>query len=287
MKRFLVSTGAASATRTSRSPTTGVGEYDRSSGAKRMRRGDQDASIASTRSTRGLSTADAATRPSQPRSRKISTHADLDVLYYPKFLPDGSIRGCGLASLPLEQTSIIMFGKRIKEPRLTGYFGTKALKYSGSVRNPKPFTDELNDIREKIEALPEVRRALEMDIPHATTGAEISSRCMPSDRPAHHSFNGCLANLYVDGSHYMGFHRDDEPENGPSRANRVIASVTLGESRRFVFKRDSDGAKVEMNLEPGSLLLMKGRTQSLWKHSVPKTSKSVGKRLNLTFRVII
>ena len=281
MKRFLVpAASSGTPTKTRRA----------SSGGKRLT-GRCDATHHDASNTANTETLPAG--PPRPRPRKIGNHSDLDVLYYPKLLPDGSISGCGLANLPLEQTSIIMFGKSIEEPRLTCYFGTKPLKYSGSVRNPRPFPDELDDIRKKIEALPEVKRALEIDttitgvktgISTATGSARSSSS---DDNPTHHNFTGCLANLYLDGSHYMGFHRDDEPENGPSRSNRVIASVTLGESRRFVFKRDSDGARVEIDLEPGSLLLMKGRTQSLWKHSVPKTSKSLGKRLNLTFRVII
>ena len=242
-----------------------------------------------------------------PRPRKIGHHDGLDVLYYPRFLNDGSITPA-LANLPLEESSILMFGKTVKEPRLTGFFSSndRPLKYSRSIRHPLPLTEELDSIRRKIEELPDVQKAL--------TKEEGQSNCVPNkskynnkndeederlhevlamnqksdtSSPSRYSFTGCFVNMYADGTHYMGFHSDDEAENGPSKDNRVIASVTLGEARRFVFKRKSDGTKVELMLEPGSLLFMKGRTQSIWKHAVPKTTKPMGKRLNLTYRVIL
>eukprot|EP00563_Minutocellus_polymorphus_P015448 CAMPEP_0181051478 /NCGR_PEP_ID=MMETSP1070-20121207/17079_1 /TAXON_ID=265543 /ORGANISM="Minutocellus polymorphus, Strain NH13" /LENGTH=245 /DNA_ID=CAMNT_0023130509 /DNA_START=60 /DNA_END=794 /DNA_ORIENTATION=- len=217
-----------------------------------------------------------------PQPRKISHHDDLDVLYYPRFIDDGSISPA-LSSLPLEETSIVMFGKTVKEPRRTGYFSSsneRPLQYSGSVRHPLPLTAELELIRKKIEELPDVKMALAMcgsasslsrngllkknkndDVQETTVEEQEGGKKSSASR---YSFTGCFANMYLDGSHYMGFHSDDEVENGPSKDNRVIASVTFGEGRRFVFKRKSDGTKVELTLAPGSLLLMKGRTQSIW-----------------------
>lgn len=188
----------------------------------------------------------------RPRPRKIGHHDDLDVLYYPRFLSDGSITPA-LANLPLKESTIVMFGKTIKEPRRTGFFSSndRPLKYSGSIRHPLPLTKELESIRRKIEELPDVQKAL-MDQKNDTSS------------PSRYNFTGCFANMYEDGTHYMGFHSDDEAENGPSKDNRVIASVTFGDARRFVFKRKSDGTKVELILDPGSLLLMKGRTQSIY-----------------------
>lgn len=232
-----------------------------------------------------------------PRPRKIGHHDDLDVLYYPRFLIDGSITPA-LANLPLKESTIVMFGKTIKEPRRTGFFSSndRPLKYSGSIRHPLPLTEELDSIRRKIEELPDVQKALlkgrgESDgvrnkSKYNNNNDEMDQKNDTSS-PSRYSFTGCFANMYEDGTHYMGFHSDNEAENGPSKDNRVIASVTFGEARRFVFKRKSDGTKVELTLEPGSLLLMKGQTQSIWKHAVPKTAKSMGKRLNLTYRVIL
>ena len=191
-----------------------------------------------------------------------------------------------------------MFGKTIKEPRRTGFFSSngRPLKYSGSIRHPLPLTEELDSIRRKIEELPDVQKALVKErggsnnVPNKSkynnNSGEMDKKNDTSSS-SRYSFTGCFANMYEDGTHYMGFHSDDEAENGPSKDNRVIASVTFGEARRFVFKRKSDGTKVELTLEPGSLLLMKGRTQSIWKHAVPKTTKPMGKRLNLTYRIIL
>ena len=42
-----------------------------------------------------------------------------------------------------------------------------------------------------------------------------------------------------------------------------------------------------MDLVHGSLLLMQGPTQHHWVHAVPKTSRAVGERINLTFRYVV
>ncbi len=43
---------------------------------------------------------------------------------------------------------------------------------------------------------------------------------------------------------------------------------------------------ISVELEHGSLLLMKGETQHLWEHQLPKLLKSNGARVNLTFRYV-
>ena len=42
----------------------------------------------------------------------------------------------------------------------------------------------------------------------------------------------------------------------------------------------------ELVPEHGSLLIMAGRTQKFWRHSVPKSTREVGQRVNLTFRLV-
>jgi len=83
----------------------------------------------------------------------------------------------------------------------------------------------------------------------------------------------------------MGWHADDEPELGESP---IIASLSLGASRRFTLRHEErdDISPLRFDLEAGSLLVMAGATQAHWKHQVPKTRKSVGERINLTFRKI-
>ena len=97
--------------------------------------------------------------------------------------------------------------------------------------------------------------------------------------------NSVLANLYRDGRDAMGWHSDDEPELGP---RPVIASLSLGGTRRFVFRhRREPERKYELPLGHGSLLLMRGDTQADWKHALPRTARPVAPRINLTFRRIL
>jgi len=99
------------------------------------------------------------------------------------------------------------------------------------------------------------------------------------------AFNSVLLNFYRDERDSMGLHSDDEPELGP---RPVIASLSLGEARTFTFKHRKlvDHPLVKIPLESGSLLLMKGDTQRNWKHGISKSSKPLGRRVNLTFRQI-
>lgn len=95
-------------------------------------------------------------------------------------------------------------------------------------------------------------------------------------------FNAVLLNLYRNGQDSMGWHSDDEPELGQ---NPTIASISLGESRRFLLRRKDDHKiKREIVLEHGSLLIMRGTLQHFWQHSVPRTQKPRQPRINLTFR---
>lgn len=99
-------------------------------------------------------------------------------------------------------------------------------------------------------------------------------------------FNCVLLNLYRDGNDSMGWHSDDEPELGP---DPVIASLSLGQPRRFVLRhrQDRQQPKIELLLDDGSLLLMRGSTQHHWQHALPRTRLACEPRLNLTFRCII
>jgi len=81
----------------------------------------------------------------------------------------------------------------------------------------------------------------------------------------------------------MGMHSDDEPELGQ---NPIIASVSLGEPRDFIFKHKQNDDKHKLALEHGSLLIMRGSTQKYWRHGINKTAKPVNKRLNFTFRYV-
>ncbi|MDA9066236.1 alpha-ketoglutarate-dependent dioxygenase AlkB [Flavobacteriales bacterium] len=156
------------------------------------------------------------------------------------------------------QDEVIVYGKRHKIPRLNAWYGDegKVMKYSGLSLEPKTWTKELLEIKSKIE--------------------EASGT----------KFNSCLLNYYRDGKDGMGWHQDNEKELG---INPIIASVTFGETRPFQLKHISNKElkKVDIPLSNGSLLTMAGETQHYWKHQIPKTTKTLESRINLTFRQIL
>lgn len=94
-------------------------------------------------------------------------------------------------------------------------------------------------------------------------------------------FNSCLLNLYHDGNEGMGWHSDDEPQMGKFP---VIASISLGAERRFLFRHKHKELKAGILLQHGSLLLMAGQSQQCWQHSVPKAALITQPRINLTWR---
>lgn len=157
--------------------------------------------------------------------------------------------------LAWRESTIRLFGRAVKSPRLGAWYGTRAYRYSGLSWPARPWPAVLGPVRERVEELARAR------------------------------FNGVLCNLYRDGRDSMGWHADDEPELGP---DPVIASVVFGARRRFVFRRKDDKArKLEVPLGDGDVLVMGAGTQAHWQHAVPKTARPVGARINLTFRRII
>ena len=161
-----------------------------------------------------------------------------------------------LAELPWTTHRVVLFGRAIDSPRLSCWIGDPgvAYRYSGIRHEPVPWPAKLQPVRERLQ------------------------------RETGHAFNSVLANLYRDGRDSMGWHSDDEPELG---ARPLIASLSLGATRRFVLRQRRDAAhKREFLLGHGSLLLMRGDTQADWRHALPRTAKPVGPRINLTFRKV-
>jgi len=152
-----------------------------------------------------------------------------------------------------------MFGREVTSPRLVAWHGEPGTgyAYSGVHHEPRPLTDGLAELRAVV--------------------MEASGL----------SFNAVLCNLYRHGDDGMGWHRDAEPEIGPDPDDRWVASLSLGASRRFVLKHDDDQKRWERPLGAGDLLVMRGTTQSHYRHALPKTKRATGLRLNLTFRHIV
>ena len=81
----------------------------------------------------------------------------------------------------------------------------------------------------------------------------------------------------------MTWHSDGERE---LKKNGAIASLSFGAEPRFAFKHKQTGEKVNLKLEHGSLMTMKGTTQTHWLHRLPPTKSVKSPRINLTFRQI-
>jgi alkylated DNA repair dioxygenase AlkB len=161
-----------------------------------------------------------------------------------------------LGGIDWRTEEVLIFGQRRRVPRLVAWHGDPDAHYtySGTAHEPSPWTAELSQVRARVEALT-LRR-----------------------------FNSVLLNRYRDGRDGMGWHADDEPELGRDPA---IASVSLGAPRRFVLRhRRRKDLLCNIELRPGDVLLMSGPTQHHWVHALPKTSRPVAERLNLTFRCI-
>lgn len=154
-----------------------------------------------------------------------------------------------------QHDEVMIFGKKIITGRKTAWYGEEEFEYTYSkiTKRARLWIPELLPMKKKVEEV---------------TGLQ---------------FNSCLLNLYNSGEEGMSWHSDAEAELGKEPA---IASVSLGAQRRFLLKHKSSGEKIELQLEPGSLLLMAGETQKYWLHSLPKTKKVKEPRINLTFRNI-
>jgi alkylated DNA repair dioxygenase AlkB len=64
----------------------------------------------------------------------------------------------------------------------------------------------------------------------------------------------------------------------------IVATVSLGERRRFLLRRGSSGRPSHMFLPgEGDLLVMGGACQHDWQHTVPKVARA-GARMSVTFR---
>ena len=161
-----------------------------------------------------------------------------------------------LNTIEWKNDEAVIFNKLIITKRKAAWYGDSnyAYTYSNTTKYALPWTKELQELKVLTEA-----------ITLAT-------------------FNSCLLNLYHDGNEGMAWHSDDEKT---LEKNGTIASLSFGAERKFSFKHKQTKETISLLLENGSLLLMKGTTQTNWLHRLPPTSKIYHPRVNLTFRTII
>ncbi len=161
-----------------------------------------------------------------------------------------------LNSIVWKNDEVFMFGKRIVTKREVAWYGDKEFEYTYSKIKRKAllWSKELLEIKLLVE------------------------------NETNETYNSCLLNLYHDESEGMGWHSDDEKQ---LKHEAAIASVSFGAERNFSFKHKKTKDKISILLQNGSLLLMKGATQTNWLHQIPKTKYKKGPRINLTFRTIL
>jgi len=184
---------------------------------------------------------------------------DGDVYYHPAdsyALPQRQWFEILSQSIEWSHDTVQMFGKTLTLNRKSAWYGDSgaAYSYSGIRREPLPWTSELFQLK--------------------CISEEISKT----------SFNSVLCNYYHDGNDGMGWHADNERELG---IEPIIASISFGSERIFSFTHRLTKQRINILLEHGSMLIMRGQTQHAWHHALPKTKKVHEPRINLTFRNIL
>jgi alkylated DNA repair dioxygenase AlkB len=150
-----------------------------------------------------------------------------------------------LKESPWQQRSRKMYDNVFADPRLTAYYGGE---------NGNAWTPLLLEIKEIMEQITEI------------------------------NFDRVLLNLYRDGKDSVAWHSDTLPADGK---HHHIASVTFGDTRIFKVRHkfNKEIRQLDIPLTPGSLLLMGEAMQEYYEHHVPKTTRAIGPRINLTFRI--
>lgn len=160
-----------------------------------------------------------------------------------------------LENIAWKNDEAIIFGKKIITKRKVAWYGDSEFSYTYSkiTKTAKIWTVALRELKEMVES---------------ETGE---------------TYNSCLLNLYHSGEEGMAYHSDGEKM---LKKEGAIASVSLGATRKFAFKHKATKQRIDIILENGSLLVMKGKTQAHWLHRLPPTKKVNSPRINLTFRTI-
>ena len=162
---------------------------------------------------------------------------------------------CLLNTIEWKNDQAFIYGKLIITKRKVAWYGDADYEYtySKNTKRALPWTKELVELKQMIED---------------KTGEK---------------FNSCLLNLYHNGDEGMAWHSDAEKE---LKKNGAIGSLSLGAERKFTFKHKETKETIFLILENGSLLVMKGTTQTNWLHRLPPTKLISTPRINLTFRSI-
>ncbi|WP_257669087.1 alpha-ketoglutarate-dependent dioxygenase AlkB family protein [Parapedobacter tibetensis] len=184
---------------------------------------------------------------------------DGTVNYYGKLLPPREADRyfeCLLTTIMWKHDEAVIFGKHMTTKRKVAWYGDENYEYmySNVTKHALAWTTELLELKTLVE-----------------------------EKTEEH-FNSCLLNLYHSGEEGMAWHSDGEKD---LKKNGAIASLSFGAERKFSFKHKQTKEKIALTLEHGSLLVMKGTTQTHWLHRLPPTKRVTQPRINLTFRTIV
>lgn len=189
---------------------------------------------------------------------------DADVRLFPNFfscIESDQLFTRLLNEIDWRQEEMKMYGKVHSLPRLMAWYGDTDRNYnfqyefSGIKKNALSWSENLLLIKKRIQPFVETK------------------------------INSVLLNLYRDEKDGVAWHSDDEPELGRSP---VIASVSFGQEREFQLKhKKMNKLRHSLVLPHGSLLIMSGETQRSWQHQIPKRTKGMKPRINLTFRTVM
>jgi len=161
-----------------------------------------------------------------------------------------------LAVVPWRPDEAFIFGKHYITKRKVAWYADEPYEYRYS-----------NISKRALEWIPEL--------------LELRARVM---QYTGERFNSCLLNLYPTGNEGMAWHSDDEKD---LKKDGAIASLSLGATRKFAFRHKQTKETVSVMLPHGSLLVMKGTTQTYWLHRLPPTKRVTQPRINLTFRTMV
>lgn len=158
--------------------------------------------------------------------------------------------------MPNEPSYIFLHGKKVEIPRRQALFDESTYYFSGETVHPRKLEHPiLIDILQKV------------------------SQIEPN-----YKYNGVFVNWYRNGNDCINYHSDCEKD---LIQGAPIFSLSFGQKRNFKIKNIKNGMTLDFELNDGMLLIMGGDMQKEFQHSVPRSKKNVGKRLNLTFRSFV
>jgi alkylated DNA repair dioxygenase AlkB len=95
--------------------------------------------------------------------------------------------------------------------------------------------------------------------------------------------NAILVNWYEGPGHYIGPHHDNVKH---MVYGAPIVTMSFGETRVFRLTKGTgvDRKVVDFAVPNGTVIVMPYDTNLAWKHSVPKSTRYLGRRISVTFR---